>query len=333
LLGDWHVVAFSTDLRQGKLTTRRLLGRELVLWRDRSGTAHVWEDLCIHRGSRLSKGAIVDDTVVCGYHGWRFDCSGKCTLMPATPHQPPPLKARAVDYRCEERYGFVWVCLSEPLRDLPAFPEWGNPEFIKVHAGEYLWCSSGFRAVENFTDITHFPFVHDGVNGVLETPDVIGDYSVETLEDGLRTSEIPVYQPYGDPREVPVRAGYTYRIMRPLVAYFSKRVRLAQPSETYADGPDDRFCTFFTVQAMDETSCVIRICTARNFGLALTEEDVRRRQDLVYTQDRDIVETQRPERIPLDLREELHVRSDRFGRLYRQWLDGMGVTYGALQRA
>jgi len=332
-LNDWHVVGFSTDLHQGQLTSRQLLGRELVLWRDRAGTAHAWEDLCIHRGSRLSKGSIVEDTVVCGYHGWRFDCAGRCTLMPATPKQPPPLKARAIRYRCEERYGFVWACIGDPGREIPSFPEWDDTSFVKVHAGEYLWRSSGFRAVENFTDITHFPFVHDGVNGVLDTPDVIGDYTVEAHDDGLSTSEIPVYQPYGDPREVPVKAGYSYRILRPLVAYFSKRVRLAGPSELYADGPDDRFCTFFTVQAIDETSCVIRICTARNFGPALTEDDVRRRQDLVYTQDRDIVETQRPERIPLDLREELHVRSDRFGRLYRQWLEGMGVTYGAFQRA
>jgi phenylpropionate dioxygenase-like ring-hydroxylating dioxygenase large terminal subunit len=75
---------------------------------------------------------------------------------------------------------------------------------------------------------------------------------------------------------------------------------------------------------------VIRICTARNFSPELTEADVLRRQDLVYTQDRDIVETQRPERIPLDLRAEIHIRSDRLGQQYRRWLRSFGITYGAV---
>ena len=77
-------------------------------------------------------------------------------------------------------------------------------------------------------------------------------------------------------------------------------------------------------------NCVIRICTARNFSPELTEADVLRRQDLVYSQDRDIVETQRPERIPLDLRQELHHRSDRLGQHYRRWLRSFGITYGTV---
>src|SRR4051812_27110478 len=163
MVNEWHVVAFSRDLPAGSLQGVRLLGRDLVLWRDNSGEAHVWEDLCIHRGSRLSKGWITDDTVVCPYHGWRYDGSAKCVLMPAAPNQPPPAKARAFPYAASERYGFIWASLGQPAHDIPVFPEWDNETFVKVHAGAYLWKSSGFRAVENFTDITHFPWVHAGV--------------------------------------------------------------------------------------------------------------------------------------------------------------------------
>jgi len=60
----------------------------------------------------------------------------------------------------------------------------------------------------------------------------------------------------------------------------------------------------------------------------LTEDDIRRRQDAVFAQDRAIVETQHPERIPIDLKEELHVRSDRLAVEYRRWLKELGVTYG-----
>lgn len=330
LINDWHVVAHSRDLAPGQVTAAQLLGRDLVVWRDSSGQAHVWEDLCIHRGSRLSKGWVTDGALVCPYHGWRYDCSGRCVLVPATPNQTPPLKARAFTYRAAERYGFIWASIGDPGHDIPIFPEWDDSRFIKVHAGGYLWKSSGFRAVENFTDITHFPWVHSGVNGVLATPDRVDDYEVEVSEHGLQSTEIPVFQPYGDPRNVPVHAGYSYRVMRPLVAYFSKRVAVAEPDARYPNHPDDRFCTYFTAQPLDDVSCVIRICTARNFSPELTEADVLRRQDLVYTQDRDIVETQRPERIPLDLREELHHRTDRFGLEYRRWLRSLGITYGAI---
>src|SRR5262245_10216546 len=111
LINDWHVVAWSRELTAGQVVGTRLLGRDLVAWRDSSGCAHVWEDLCIHRGARLSKGWITDDTLVCPYHGWRYDCSAKCVLIPATPDQAPPLKARAFPYRVTERYGFVWASL------------------------------------------------------------------------------------------------------------------------------------------------------------------------------------------------------------------------------
>ncbi|HEY0218940.1 MAG TPA: Rieske (2Fe-2S) protein, partial [Afipia sp.] len=91
LLNDWHVIAFSKDVPQGKVVPATLLGEDLILWRDSSGKVHVWKDLCIHRGARLSKGWIAGDTVVCPYHGWRYDGSAKCVLVPAAPDQPPPL--------------------------------------------------------------------------------------------------------------------------------------------------------------------------------------------------------------------------------------------------
>jgi phenylpropionate dioxygenase-like ring-hydroxylating dioxygenase large terminal subunit len=81
---------------------------------------------------------------------------------------------------------------------------------------------------------------------------------------------------------------------------------------------------------VDEVNCIIRLAVAINYGPELTEADIRRRQDAVFAQDRAIVETQHPERIPLDLRAELHLRSDKMGLEYRRWLKELGVTYGTL---
>ena len=326
LVNDWHVVAFSKDVVEGKLLATRLLGEDLVIWRH-AGRVQVWKDLCVHRGAQLSKGWIVEGNVVCPYHGWRYDCDAKCVLIPAQPDLPPPSKARAFAHRCVERYGFVWASLGDPPRDVPPFPEYGNKDFRVFHAGPYPFANA-FRSVENFVDATHFPFVHAGLNGVMQTPDRINDYEVSAGPEGLRTTGIRVYQPYGDHREVPVNSEYHYRCLRPTTAYFQKFVRIADPAKAHLGGDNDCFVTFLTAQPLDELTCIIRLGVAINFGPELTEADILRRQDKVFEQDRAIVETQHPERIPLDIREELHIRSDKLAVAYRRWLKDLGVSYG-----
>jgi phenylpropionate dioxygenase-like ring-hydroxylating dioxygenase large terminal subunit len=190
LVNDWHVVAFSKDVADGQLLATRLLGEELVIWRH-AGKVQVWKDLCIHRGSQLSKGWVVDGTVVCPYHGWRYDCDGKCVLIPAHPNTAPPLKARAFAHRVEERYGFIWGSLGDPRHDIPPFPEWDSKEFRIFHAGPYPFGANAFRSVENFLDATHFPFVHAGLNGVMDTPDQINDYKVTKGPQGAYRSGHP----------------------------------------------------------------------------------------------------------------------------------------------
>jgi phenylpropionate dioxygenase-like ring-hydroxylating dioxygenase large terminal subunit len=329
LLNDWHVVAVAADIVPGKLTALTLLERDLVAWRDRGGEVHVWEDLCIHRGARLSKGFIRDDKVVCPYHGWNYDASARCVLMPAAPNEPPLKKARAIAHKALEKYQLLWVCLGTPGHDPPDFPEWSDAGYKKVLCGPYKF-RSGYRAVENFVDPTHFPFVHAGVNGIIDQPDTIAPYEVHESSNGLSTSEIRVTQPFGDPRNIPVIAYYAYQCLRPLVAYFKKRVVISDPARAAEGSPDDRFCTFLTAQQVSPTESIVRIWCAMNFSPAPTDDEVRLRQDLVYAQDSAIVDTQRPERIPLELRHELHHRTDLLSQKYRSWLRNMGISYGTL---
>jgi phenylpropionate dioxygenase-like ring-hydroxylating dioxygenase large terminal subunit len=329
LLNDWHAIAAAAEIVSGALVPATVLERDLVIWRDAEGTAHVWEDLCIHRGARLSKGFIHNDRVVCPYHGWNYDRSAQCVLMPAAAAEKPLKKARAIAHHVLEQYGFIWVCLGTPQGALPPFPEWDDDSYKKVLCGPYKF-RSGFRAVENFVDPTHFPFVHAGVNGVFDQPDPILPYEVHESAEGLSTSEIRVTQPYGDPRHIPVIAFYAYKCLRPLVAYFKKRVVIADPAKASLGSPDDRFCTFLATQMLSPTESIVRIVCAMNFSPAPSDAEVRQRQDLVYSQDSAIVDTQRPERIPVDLREELHHRTDLLSQKYRSWLRALGVTYGTL---
>lgn len=312
LRNQWHVVARSADVPEGQPLAVRLLGVDLVLWRG-GGGINAWRDYCGHRGAKLSLGCVRGGEIECPYHGWRYSAEGECTRVPAHPDQRPPAQRLVFPYQACERYGLVWACIGKPQSGVPEFPEWDDTTFRKVYAGPYRYKANALRAVENFLDASHFPFVHANLNGDPQHPDPIADYEVGLGPQGLRSSEIAVFQPYGDHRGIPVTARYTYHVFRPTTAYFSKKT-----------GPVERFCTFLNATPADEDETVLWLIVAINFGAELTEERILYRQDRVFEQDRAIVESQRPHRLPLDLKEEMHVRSDRLAVEYRRWIKSLG---------
>lgn len=313
LVNDWHVIARSPDVVEGKPLRARLLGEDLVIWRTRDRLM-AWQDLCIHRGTRLSLGSIENDLLMCPYHGWTYNADGMCVQIPAHPDQVPPAKARVKAYRVTERYGWVWVSLGTPRHDIPGFAEWDDPSFRKIFCGPYAYNAGAPRAVENFLDVAHFPFVHEGYLGDRAHTE-IADYDVVTTADGITASPIKVWQPDPDGTGVGREVTYTYRIYRPLNVYFVKLT-------------SQQFSIFFVVTPIDELRCEGWMCMAMNYGHEIPEEQLRAFQDEVTAQDIPIVESQRPEFLPLDLQAELHLRSDRASIAYRKWLNELGLTFG-----
>src|SRR4029077_11713690 len=98
LIEDWHPVALVAQLADGGPIAARVLGEDLVVWR--SGEEFfAWRDLCVHRGTRLSLGSVVNGVrLECPYHGWTYGTDGRCVLMPAHPEQAPPEKARVATF-------------------------------------------------------------------------------------------------------------------------------------------------------------------------------------------------------------------------------------------
>jgi phenylpropionate dioxygenase-like ring-hydroxylating dioxygenase large terminal subunit len=390
LVNEWHVVARSRDVGAGQVRPVRLLGRDIVLWREQErgatgfvaeakpAAAHAWLDLCLHRGAKLSGGRVVSaedrereqqadaarqsaawsdapkrvyspqeigaspaqgtgmqetaratqqsdiaqkktaitDCLACPYHGWEYDTSGNCVRIPQAPGQPPPEKAQATVFHAQDKYGFVWVCLGEPRADIPEFPEWTDTTYRKVEAGPYVFRAQGPRIVENFLDVGHFPFVHAGLLGDAKHAEV-GDYEVTTTDAGLEAKDIAGFQPDPDGTGWGGEVTYLYRVLRPLTAYFVK---------TQRGGKKFAMINFVTPVTESESTCWALM--AINYGPETTDEQLREFQDKITAQDIPIVESQRPELLPLDLQAELHLKSDRAAIAYRQWLKKLGLKYG-----
>lgn len=316
LWNDWHPVASLDQLDARPMLPVRLLGVDLVIWRA-GGQYHAWQDLCIHRGAKLSLGRIEDGCVACPYHGWVYDQSGQCVRIPAHPEQTPPAKARVARYRLRERYGLLWVCLGEPARDLPPFPEWERPGFAGAVCGPFEHIRAhGPRLIENYLDAAHFPFVHGGMLGDPRRPE-IGDFEARITPDGVESDPIAVYQPdpYGGSAG---QVTYTYHAYRPLTAHFTKHMPAATNGMVLTITPHDE---------LDSTAWFIVATTARDDGAALKAEYTPRIA-AIFEEDRAIVESQRPELLPLDLQAELHLRSDRVAIAYRTWLRQLGLRFG-----
>lgn len=313
---DWLAVAPLRDLEQNGILSARVLGEDIVIWRTANGDVLAWKDLCIHRGAKLSLGEIRDgNSLMCPYHGWTYDTTGKCIQMPAHPEQAPPTKAVVKVYQAVVHFDFIWVCLGEPRYPLPPFPEWYDESYRRVLCGAYHFKAAAPRMIENFLDVAHFPFVHENILGVQERPQ-IPDYPVTKDKNGITASEITVFQPNPDGTGIAKDVTYTYQVHRPLVAYLRKDT----------DGPG--FAILLMVTPHDTLDSSAWMWMLMNHSYDKTEEELRAFQDEIALQDIPIVESQRPELLPLDLQEELHLRSDRTAIAYRQWLNEMGLTFG-----
>ena len=310
----WHPVAFAADVSE-KPVAVKLIEQRLVVARLEDRLA-CFRDLCVHRGTPLSLGWVDGDQLVCGYHGWRYDVSGACTCIPALPcDHPIPRRARVEAFQVEQRYGIIWVCLGEPAAPIPEFVEADDPTFRLVYHPAITWTASAARRTENFVDAAHFPWVHENILGTRDHPEVPA-ITINRYGEELRYAFDDLPNPMH-----PVSHRRVYRIHRPFTIH-QRKVR------TGDDGVEVSFQATCPNAAKESTAFLI---IGRNFPLTPEEEANRFELDeLINAQDRPIVESQRPEELPLDLAAELHLKGpDAVAVAYRRFLAELGVDVDA----
>jgi phenylpropionate dioxygenase-like ring-hydroxylating dioxygenase large terminal subunit len=321
LENDWHAVYLASELKDQPVGVI-ILGERVAIFRSKKGV-HALQDLCVHRGAMLSKGWVQDDILVCPYHGWQYDSSGQCVCIPAQPKaEKIPPRAKAQVYACEEKYGFIWVCIGEPVAPLPHFEEFANPEFRPLPCGPYKVAAAGTRVIENFTDFAHLMFVHQNLLGHPDYAE-LPDFQVVKEKERIYIENIPIFQPVAhsgsDKKE-----GKTYVYMKEVYRPLSARLSKADPSN------GQTLWIMLTVLPVAAEECVVFMMVSRNYAYDVDDANFIHFQDIVFDQDAKVIETQKPELLPLDLQVELNHKVDRFSIAYRRWLKELGVVVGTI---
>ncbi|MEO7760507.1 MAG: aromatic ring-hydroxylating dioxygenase subunit alpha [Casimicrobiaceae bacterium] len=199
----WHPIGLSAD---AGATPRqvRIMGEDLILFRDLTGAPGLLYPRCAHRGTSLYYGRIEERGIRCCYHGWLYDVNGRCLEQPCEPNGGEKRgNVRQPWYPLEERYGLIFAYLGPPDRK-PALPRYDVLD--ELGAGETLEADdssigSGGPAIvpcnwlqhfENVMDPYHVPILHGSFSGpqfveqMAQMPSVSWDWTGR----GLRSVQI-----------------------------------------------------------------------------------------------------------------------------------------------
>ena len=178
---EWYVAGFIEDFSRS-LRKRKILGRNLVLFRTESGIPVALEDRCAHRSFPLSRSTLDGDTIVCGYHGLRYDAQGNCIEVPSQPKCPRGIGVR--NFPLVERGPLVWIWMGAPEEaDAAGIPDqsWlASAEWTRSQ-GYFYMPASYVSLHENLMDLTHLSYLHAATFG---TADYAKAPYEATIEDG-----------------------------------------------------------------------------------------------------------------------------------------------------
>ena len=221
-------------------------------------------------------------------------------------------------------YGFLWTCLGTPPDDIFPIFELDEPDRQNVATGVFGVNVSFGRAIENFLDMGHFPFVHTGILG--EEPHTeVKEYDVEVSEsrDEIMATRCRFYQPQASlASEAGADVDYVFRVPHINCALLYK----SSPGYE-AEGRMDVIYMFLQPMGPEWTRAHTGMCV---IDMDNSYEGIRYFQQVIFGQDKSILENQRPKRLPLDTRAETPIRADKSAIAYRRWLTTKGLTYGVI---
>jgi phenylpropionate dioxygenase-like ring-hydroxylating dioxygenase large terminal subunit len=255
---SWVAVAHAAEVPDNTPVQVLVAGDAWVLTR-MDGMLTAFEDRCPHQLSPLSAGTVTraeDGTprLSCAYHGWRFDGTGRCDLIPGRGRRPR-FGQRAGLRRAHgvtEKYGLIWLAVREPLTPLPEFPEWAGDAAGRARSRTVRTQASAGQLLESFLDAAHFPFVRaaspEAAGAGAGAPDAERPGAGRVATDGWRVTGVFT---------TPDRGGgeaYAHRVIKTAGPHATAHARLELPRATIGilltcqpeDGGSTRVFTLIT---------------------------------------------------------------------------------------
>jgi vanillate O-demethylase monooxygenase subunit len=316
----WHPVALSAEVAADPVGVR-LAGQGWVLAR-LDGTVEAFPDACAHRRARLSAGRIVDGTLQCRYHGWRYAADGTCVGIPAL-GDDASIPARATLSRpamVAEQDGLVWLAPRPPRAPRPALTPLPIPDgtdiatlimpVMRVPANAAI-------LIDNFLDEAHLPFVHAATIGGAG-PEPIERAEIDRHDLAFTAIREHTFTNLTDPG---VQDGTRPAVQHRRMTYGYQAPLHASLLLEFLDSGGWQFLTF-TVQPEDEQGCrVFQTLT----GPGMTDPEQARSaveyEMSIFAEDLDLQRNALSGlEFPLDPAAELHTRADRVSVEFRRIL-------------
>ncbi|WP_058188239.1 aromatic ring-hydroxylating oxygenase subunit alpha [Terracidiphilus gabretensis] len=317
----WYPVAHSRQVTDKPFAVR-LLDERVVLYRLSNGTVSAARDICYHRGVPLSLGHVEGDEIICKYHGLRYDSTGRCICIPAHPNGPISPRLHLDMYQAQEKYGLIWVRLlnnnlDNGQQELPELAEWEDPDYLQVHLDSVDIKAAAGRQVEGFLDVSHFAFVHKESFGEPDNP-VVPDYKVTKTNRGFIADYISSVSNYAHGYKHLAPADFPWHRRFEVYLPFTAKLTVIFPG-----GGKLQILNAASPVSARKTKLFVPIC--RNFDKDAPIENTLDFNYQIFAEDIEIVETQYPEDLPLNLHDEAHFPADRSSVTYRKGLAALGL--------
>lgn len=188
----WYLACLLDELRQQNPLQKKICGEDIVLFKNESDNIGALENRCCHRNVNLSLGYVQGENIKCGYHGWEYNCNGKCVNIPSLPNDERiPSSARIKKYPVEIKYESVWIWIGEEENAdaslIPPMPEMDTHSMVYNY--HYLNADLSLVA-ESLFDAYHINFVHrnsiKGMMGALKDERI--DFNLKVEESSMTGS-------------------------------------------------------------------------------------------------------------------------------------------------
>ena len=160
----WYPIAVTQELADQPTTFVRLLGEDLVLFKDKSGRVGLLADHCAHRGASLLYGRVEERGIACAYHGWLYDCDGNILETPPERNEAIMRSVKQTAYPVQQFIGMYWAYLGPaPAPVIPHLDVWVRKDGRRHLFVHPVMDCNWMQAQENSLDPTHALILHQDV--------------------------------------------------------------------------------------------------------------------------------------------------------------------------